>query len=96
MADGPFAILMFIVGLSDMGQNYCGTETGCLGRSDVTPRVALSFGEFDDPATRSDKELYVRYDLGHRNGPFGHAIGLSVADRSLSPRKQSTKRSGVS
>ena len=24
--------------------------------------------------------MYVRYDLGHRNGPFGHAVGLSVAE----------------
>ena len=80
MSDGTFAIIMAIVGLTDMSQNYCGTETGCLGRSDVTPRFALSAGEFDDPGTTASREVYLRYDLGHRNGPFGHALGLSFAD----------------
>ena len=80
MADGTFAILMFVAGLTDMSRNYCGTETGCLGHIDTTPRLALSFGEFDDPATASNREIYIRYDLGHRNGPFGHALGISFSN----------------
>ena len=80
MADGTFAILMAVVGLTDMGLNYCGTDTGCLGRTDAIPRMSISAGEFDDPATLSSKEVYLKYDLGHRVGPFGRTIGLSLAD----------------
>ena len=81
MADGTFAILMFVVGLTDMNRNYCGTETGCLGRTETQSRFAISAGEFDERTSPSNREIYLRYDLGHRNGPFGHAIGFSVADQ---------------
>lgn len=80
MADGTFAALLLISGLLDMNANYCGTETGCLGRTETTPRLAISTGDTvlrDFPVVG---EVYVRYDLGHRNGPFGHAIGFSVGE----------------
>lgn len=80
MADGTFAALLLIGGLFDMGTNYCGTETGCLGRSETTPRLAISAGESIRRQAPVASEIYLRYDLGHRNGPFGHAIGFSVSE----------------
>ena len=80
MADGTFAVLMLIAGLTDMKQNHCGTEFGCLGRTDVTPRIALSAGDVLKRQASPAGEVYIRYDLGHMNGPFGHAFGLSVGE----------------
>ena len=81
MADGTFAVLLLIAGLTDMSINHCGTELGCLGRTETHPRFAFSAGEFYDQNAASDREAYLRYDLGHQNGPFGHAIGFSLADK---------------
>ena len=81
MADGTFAIAMLLAGLADMGMNYCGTSTGCLGRTDDVPRVAFSGGAVLERHAEAGGEVYLRYDLGHRNGPFGHAVGLSVGHR---------------
>ena len=81
MADGTFAALLLIAGLSDMGLNHCGTPGGCLGRSDAAPRLAISAGEVLERRAVPGAELFLRYDLGRRNGPFGHAVGLSVGER---------------
>ena len=80
MADGTFAVLLLGLGLWDMGANYCGTETGCLGRTDVTPRLALSAGEVLERNAESAGEIYLRYDLGHKRGPFGSAVGFSLGE----------------
>ena len=80
MADGTFAVLMFALGLMDMGQNYCGTQTGCLGRTEVRPRVALSAGEVIERRAEPAAEVYLRYDLGRKHGPFGSAAGLSLGE----------------
>ena len=79
MADGTFAAAMIVLGLWDMSANHCGTETGCLGRTDVAPRFAISGGEVLPRRAPITQEIYLRYDLGHRNGPFGHAIGFSAS-----------------
>ena len=80
MADGTFAVLMLVLGLTEMGTQHCGTQTGCLGRSETTPRFALSAGTVLERQAQPAGEVYLRYDLGHRNGPFGHAVGLSVGE----------------
>lgn len=80
MADGTFAAALYILGLIDMSANYCGTETRCLGRIETTPRIAISAGEVLERRAKPANEIYVRYDLGRRNGPFGHAFGLSVGE----------------
>ena len=80
MADGTFAVLMLIAGLTDMNLNYCKTETGCLGRSEMTPRLSFSALEWQERQALPQSELYVRYDLGHKAGPFGFAAGLSIAE----------------
>lgn len=78
MADGTFAVLMFVLGLTDMSMNHCGTETGCLGTSEVTPRFSISGGEVLERRAEQAAEVYLRYDLGQMRGPFGNAAGLSV------------------
>ena len=81
MADGTFAALTFLIGLADMQSNYCNTELGCFGRSEVTPRLYISRGDIIKRRAEQGKEVYLRYDLPHKNGPFGHAIGFSISSR---------------
>ena len=81
MADGTFAALMILIGLTDMQSNYCKTASGCFARSDVLPRLQVSAGDIIERKADSGKEMYIRYDLGHKNGPFGHAVGFSVSSR---------------
>ena len=81
MADGTFAALMILLGLGDMQVNYCGTEIGCLGRGKVLPRAYVSVGDIVERRADAGSEVYLRYDLSHRNGPFGHALGVSVSGR---------------
>ena len=80
MADGTFAVLMLLAGLADMKMNHCGTEAGCLGRSDVTPRIALSLGQVVERRAATANEIYLRYDLGRNIGPFGLAAGFSLGE----------------
>lgn len=80
MADGTFAVMMLAAGLLDMNYNHCGTEAGCLGKSDTTPRIAISAGEWLERRATPQAEVYLRYDLGTKIGPFGNAIGFSYAE----------------
>ena len=80
MADGTFAVAMLLLGLLDMRANHCGTQTGCLGRSETTPRWSISAGDVLERRASPASEVYIRRDLGHKNGPFGHAYGLSVGE----------------
>ena len=80
MADGTFAVLMLIAGLADMNMTHCGTEAGCLGRSDTTPRLAFSLGSVVERRAQQAGEIYLRYDLGRRIGPFGQSVGLSIGE----------------
>ncbi len=79
MADGAFAVLMLIAGLTDMGANYCGTQTGCLGKAPAQSRLAFSAGTVIERRADAAPEAYLRYDLGHAWGPFQPAAGLSVS-----------------
>jgi len=80
MADGTFAALLFIIGLTDMGVNHCGTETGCLGVTETTPRFSISGGEVLERRADSAAEVYFRYDFGQDRGPFGTAAGVSLGE----------------
>ena len=81
MADGTFAVVMIVAGLIDMSTNYCGTEVGCFGRSETTPRLAFSVGQVLERRADQAAEVYMRYDLGRKSGPFGSALGLSVGEQ---------------
>ncbi len=80
MADGTFAVLMWVIGLTDMGMNYCGTETGCLGRSDAQAKLQFSAGQVVERRADSKSELMLRYKMGSKRGPFQPAVGLSLAE----------------
>lgn len=80
MADGTFAALLFIIGLTDMGINHCGTSEGCLGTGETRPRLSISGGEVLERRADPAAELYLRYDLAQTRGPFGGAAGLSVTE----------------
>ena len=81
MADGTFAVLTLILGLFDMSRNYCGTEAGCYGRSETTPRLAISGGQVLERRAKPAGEVYLRYDMPFRKGPFGTAAGISVGEK---------------
>lgn len=81
MADGTFAALLFILGMTDMSMNHCGTVDGCLGSSQTTPRFAISGGQVLERRADAAPEVYLRYDLGQKRGPFGTAAGLSVGEK---------------
>tara|TARA_R100001530_G_scaffold102925_1_gene71601 strand:- start:134 stop:655 length:522 start_codon:yes stop_codon:yes gene_type:complete len=80
MADGTFAAALFLIGLFDTGTNYCGTEAGCFGRTDVQPRFSISGGQVLPRQAKKANEVYLRYDLGRKRGPFGSAAGLSIGE----------------
>ncbi len=80
MADGTFAALLFIIGLTDMGINHCGTSEGCLGTGETRSRLSISGGEVLKRRADPAAELYLRYDLAQTRGPFGGAAGLSVTE----------------
>ncbi|EPX84741.1 acyloxyacyl hydrolase [Salipiger mucosus] len=82
MADGTFAALLLIAGLTDMGTNYCRTATGCLGAGDQGSRVAFSAGTTVSRRADEGPEGYLRYDFGRTIGPFGQALGLSLGEES--------------
>lgn len=82
MADGTFAALLLIAGLTDMGSNYCGTATGCLGTTESVPRVAFSTGTTLERRAEESPEIYLRYDFGRDIGPFGQALGISYGEES--------------
>ena len=81
MADGTFAVLMLLLGFDDMRINHCPTELGCFQRSEVAPRAYFSVGDVLKRRAEAGPEAYFRYDLDHRNGPFGHAVGVSISSR---------------
>ncbi|RYG89757.1 acyloxyacyl hydrolase [Loktanella sp. IMCC34160] len=81
MADGTFAVLLLAFGLTDMAQNHCGTDAGCLAGNDRQARFAISAGEVLERRAQPAGEIYLRYDFGRGFGPFGTAAGLSVGEK---------------
>lgn len=80
MADGTFAVLMLVLGLTDMGMNYCGSADGCLGKNEQTPRLAFSAGQVLERQADTQNEVYFRYDMATKFGPFGNAVGFSYME----------------
>ncbi|WP_321829184.1 acyloxyacyl hydrolase [Thalassovita sp.] len=76
--NGTFAILFAIVGLTDMKMNFC--DTGCLARTPEQERFTIAVGKTEFQREFDGEEVYVRYDMDHKMGPFQNAIGLSVTD----------------
>ena len=81
MADGTFAVLMLVLGLTDMGMNHCGSGSGCLGKDEQTPRLAFSAGQVLERRAEAQGEIYFRYDMATKFGPFGNAVGVSYTEQ---------------
>ena len=77
MADGTFAVLLFLLSLVDMRQNDCQTDQGCFAKSQVTPRLAFSSGQVIERQASKTTEAYFRYDTRTRRGPLDSALGAS-------------------
>ncbi len=73
MADGTFAVLWLLLGLTDpvgCGGGHCAPDV---------PRLAVSGGEVLERRADAVSELYLRYDPGLQIGPYRPAAGLSIA-----------------
>ena len=57
--DGSLAVVFLVVGLADMGWNYC--ETGCLAPRDDRGRGSLSLGSAVFQGDDIGDEIYGRY-----------------------------------
>jgi hypothetical protein len=75
------AVLMLILGLTDMNQNYCDAPGGCLAPQPTQPRFMMSQGEVIHRRAKPADEAYMRYDPGTKLGPFGQAAGFSVGQK---------------
>ena len=82
MADRTFAVLLLVAGLTDMGTNYCGTPTGCLGAGEQESRLSFSAGNVIERRAEEGFEVSMRYDFARMIGPFGQAVGLSWGEES--------------
>lgn len=80
MADGTMAAMMVVLGFTDMSLNHCPAPSGCFGRSDTTPRLAISAGEVIERRAEASREAFFRYDLGRNYGPFGRVVGASFGE----------------
>jgi len=74
--DGTLAVLGLLVGLTDMGFNYCGT--GCVARNPTDGRLSLSSGTVIYDEDTISEEIYLRYELPYSFGPFQPAVGASA------------------
>jgi hypothetical protein len=77
--DGTLAALFLVAGLTDMTFNHC--DDGCLSMAPLDSRIALSAGDVEFQGAVIAKEVYLRYDLPKKYGPFQPAMGISVTDQ---------------
>ena len=78
--DGGFAVAFLVASLFEMTTNHCGTAAGCVGAADTPARLAFSAGQVWYQEDQIGQEVYLRYDLGTRYGPFQPIMGVSVTD----------------
>jgi hypothetical protein len=74
--DGTFAVIFFIVGLTDTYLNEC--QTGCYRLQDAPARAALQLGDMIFQENSISEEIYATYDLPRRYGVFQPVIGASA------------------
>lgn len=74
--DGTFAVLTLLFGMTDA---FTDCHADCLVRNEVTPRIAVSQGSLQFKGDVIGREVYVRYDSGHANGPFRTIMGASYS-----------------
>ena len=76
---GVFAVMMLGMGLFDVEYNGC--QSNCFAKShDAERRINISAGETGYNGEVIGQEIYLRYDLPLKNGPFQHTMGVSITD----------------
>ena len=80
MADGTFAVAMWLAGLLDMSASGCFQDSTCLARSETQPRWSLSAGEVIERRAEPAGEMYFRRTTGVKRGPFSAVYGLSIGE----------------
>ena len=74
--DGTFAVIFFIVGLTDTYLNEC--ATGCFQLREAPARVALQLSNTYFQSDNISNEFYASYDLARSYGVFQPVIGASA------------------
>ncbi len=74
--DGTFAVIFFIVGLTDTYLNSC--ATGCYALQDAPARAAVQISDVIFQSDSISEEIYVTYDLPRRYGVFQPVVGASA------------------
>lgn len=74
--DGTFAVLTLLFG---MNEAFTDCDANCLARHEVTPRIAVSQGSLQFKGDVIGREVYVRYDTAHANGPYRTIMGASFS-----------------
>ena len=74
--DGTFAVIFFIVGLTDTYLNEC--ATGCYQLRDAPARAALQISDTYFQSDNISNEIYATYDLARSYGAFQPVIGASA------------------
>ncbi|WP_322892471.1 MULTISPECIES: acyloxyacyl hydrolase [unclassified Yoonia] len=74
--DGTFAVIFFIVGLTDTYLNEC--DKGCFALREAPARVALQLSETYFQSETISEELYATYDFARSYGAFQPVIGASA------------------
>ncbi len=79
VTDGTFAVVGLVLGLINMGVNYCPND-GCFAKNEVTPYLGLSVGDLVFQESSVGEEIYIRKQTGTARGPFQFTYGASITD----------------
>ena len=74
--NGTFAVMTLVFGMNDA---FTDCETQCLAKNEVESRIAVSQGSLQFQRAVIGREVYVRYDSPHANGPFQAIYGASYS-----------------
>jgi len=74
--NGTFAVMTLVLGMQDA---FTDCDGQCLAKNEVESRIAVSQGSLQFKGDVIGREVYVRYDSGHANGPFQSIYGASYS-----------------
>ena len=74
--NGTFAVLTLLLGMKEA---YTDCQSECLAKHEVQDRISLSQGSLQFQGDVIGREVYVRYDSPHANGPFQAIYGASYS-----------------
>ena len=74
--NGTFAVMTLVFGMQDA---FTDCEANCLAKNEVESRIAVSQGSLQFQGNVIGREVYVRYDSSHANGPFQSIYGASYS-----------------